>query len=291
MSRRGALTLMSVLLVTAAWPGGASGSTPLNVITWNIRIDDNSEAHARSAMDLLLATTPQPEVIVIQEAHQPWFSTYIDELQQKTGRTWQGVFATHCAPNNWTGSACATPWYQGIGIFTTHAITSTSSTFFPFADCWTSARAGLRAAIDVGGTTVQVFVTHLQTGSCTDVRQARFNSMSQLKAWAGNYSQPQIVAGDFNADMDQIDTTPGMLPNFLDSWPIAGSGNGFTALVPGPTMKLDYWFSDSGGRAVPTSTAVVTATGSASDHYPVRTTFVIQSDGPPSVVKGLRITP
>jgi len=122
------------------------------------------------------------------------------------------------------------------------------------------------------------------------VRQARFNSMSQLKAWAGNYSRPQIVAGDFNADMDQIDTTQGMLPDFLDTWPIVGSGNGFTALIPGPTMKLDYWFSDAGGGALPASTAVVTATGSASDHYPVRTTFVIQSVGPPSVVKGLRLS-
>ena len=270
-----------------------ASSTPLNVITWNIRIDDGSEAHARTAMDLLLATTPQPEVIVIQEAYLQWFSTYLDELQKKTGRAWHGAFATECAPGNWNGSACTTQWYQGIGIFTTHTIASTSSTFFPFADCWTSARAGLRAAIDVSGTTVQVFATHLQTGSCTDVKQARFSSMSRLKTWAANYSQPQIVAGDFNADADQIDTTLGMLPNFIDSWSIVGSGRGFSAFVPTATMKLDYWFSDAGGRARATSTAVVTSTGTASDHYPVRTTFSIQpaAAGTPPVVTGLRILP
>lgn len=61
VSRRGALTLMSVLLAG----GVLAGSTPLNVITWNIKINDNSESHARTAMDLLLATAPQPEVIVI----------------------------------------------------------------------------------------------------------------------------------------------------------------------------------------------------------------------------------
>jgi endonuclease/exonuclease/phosphatase family metal-dependent hydrolase len=244
-------------------------------------------------MDLLLATAPQPEVIVIQEAYLQWFSTYLDELQKKTGRAWHGAFATECAPGNWNGSTCTTQWYQGIGIFTTHTITSTSSTFFPFADCWTSARAGLRAAIDVSGTTVQVFATHLQTGSCTDVKQARFNSMSRLKIWAANYSQPQIVAGDFNADADQIDTTLGMLPNFIDSWSIAGSGQGFSAFVPTATMKLDYWFSDAGGRARATSTAVVTSTGTASDHYPIRATFSIQSAvaGTPPVVTGLRILP
>ena len=90
----------------------------------------------------------------------------------------------------------------------------------------------MRAAIDVSGTTVQVFATHLQTGSCTDVAQARYNSMSQLKSWAASYSQPQIVAGDFNADMDQIDTTLGMLPNFVDSWAVVGSGKGFSARPP-----------------------------------------------------------
>jgi endonuclease/exonuclease/phosphatase family metal-dependent hydrolase len=100
-----------------------------------------------------------------------------------------------------------------------------------------------------------------------------------------------MVAGDFTADMDQIGTTLGMLPNFADSWPIAGSGRGFTATPPNPTTKLDYWFSDAGGRAQPTSTAVVTTTGTASDHYPVRTTFAIQSGGAPVVVTGLRISP
>jgi endonuclease/exonuclease/phosphatase family metal-dependent hydrolase len=123
---------------------------------------------------------------------------------------------------------------------------------------------------------VQVFTTHLQTGGCSNDAQARYNSMSYLKSWAGNYSQPQIVAGDFNADPDQIDTTSGMLPSFVDSWPIVGSGRGFTAFASNPTMKLDYWFSDSGGRAQPTFTMVVTSTGTVSDHYPVQATFNIR---------------
>ena len=55
-----------------------------------------------------------------------------------------------------------------------------------------------------------------------------------------------------------------------------GSGKGNTAFVPNPSMKLDYLFSDSSGRAYPQSTEVVTYTGAVSDHYPVRTTFRIQ---------------
>jgi endonuclease/exonuclease/phosphatase family metal-dependent hydrolase len=100
--------------------------------------------------------------------------------------------------------------------------------------------------------------------------------MARLKSWASNYSQPQLVAGDFNADVNQIDTTSGMLPSFIDSWPLVGTGRGFTSFVPTPTMKLDYWFSDTSGRAVPTFTMVVPTTGSVSDHYPVQTTFMIR---------------
>jgi endonuclease/exonuclease/phosphatase family metal-dependent hydrolase len=117
----------------------------------------------------------------------------------------------------------------------------------------------------VNNTPVQVFGVHLQP----DYPSARNASMDLLKQWAAGTSTPQLVAGDFNADMDQIDTSAGMAPNFLDSWPLVGSGPGLTAFVPGPTMKLDYWFSDASGAAYPEWTYVHTGTGSTSDHYPV----------------------
>ena len=110
----------------------------------------------------------------------------------------------------------------------------------------------------------------------TNVAQARYNSMARLKSWAANYSAPQIVAGDFNADPDQIDTLSGMLPTFVDTWSMVGTGRGFTAFGPSPSMKIDYWFSDTSGRAQPMSSQVIYGTGALSDHYPVQTTFVIR---------------
>src|SRR6185369_10768096 len=99
-----------------------------------------------------------------------------------------------------------------------YPIVNSSAIFLPYADCWSSARAALRAGVNVGGTTVQVFTTHLQTGSCTDVKTARYNSMSLIESWARNYSTPQILSGDFNADPDQITSTQGMAPSFVDTW-------------------------------------------------------------------------
>jgi len=100
--------------------------------------------------------------------------------------------------------------------------------------------------------------------------------MRDLKAWAGNFSSPQIAAGDFNADPDQIDTTSGMLPSFVDTWGSVGTGSRFTAFGPNPSMKLDYWFADPSGRAVPQTSEVVYSTGGVSDHYPIQATFLIK---------------
>jgi endonuclease/exonuclease/phosphatase family metal-dependent hydrolase len=67
-----------------------------------------------------------------------------------------------------------------------------------------------------------------------------------------------------------------MLPAFNDTWAQVGVGRGFSALGGTPTMKLDYWFTDAGGRAQAVSTQVIYGTGSASDHFPVQTTFTIR---------------
>jgi len=246
------------------------------VIEWNIQINDDSETHARQAMDQLMAQGPQPEVVVIEEAWIKWYSVYIDELQRQTGKTWYGTYATLCAPGNWNGSSCNSEWYEMVAIFSSHPITSTSSKQLPYWDCWTSARPVVRAQIDVNGTPVQVFGTHLQTGGCTNDAQSRYNSMRDIKQFASNYSGAQILAGDFNADPDQIDTTSGVQPNFNDSWFVVGSGSRFTALGGTPTMKLDYWHGDSGGRAQPVASWVITSTGSMSDHFPVHATFLVK---------------
>jgi len=260
--------------VSVSSGGGGGGGTSLPVATWNIQVNDASETHARQAMDALMGIGPQPQVIVITEAWQFLYNVYIDELQRQTGRTWYGAFGTHCAAGTWNGSGCA-QWSQGVGIFSIYPINGTNTTYFPYGDCWTAARVGLRAGINVNGVNVNVFAMHLQTGGCANDAQSRYNSMRDFKGWASNFSQPHLVAGDFNADPDQIDTGSGMSPNFNDSWSAVGQGSRFTAFLPSPNMKIDYWFSDAGGRAQPTDSAVVQGQW-LSDHLPLRATFSIR---------------
>jgi endonuclease/exonuclease/phosphatase family metal-dependent hydrolase len=254
-------------------PSGGSGPQ-ISVVTWNVQVSDQLW-HAQSAMNYLMNISPRPQVVVIEEAWQARFNDYIAALQQMTGQTWYGAFQTHCPPGAWNGWTCSTGWEQGVGIFSVFPIVNSQGTFFPFPDCWTSARGGLRAGINVSGTIVQVFAMHLQTGGCTNSAAARYNSMGMFKTWASQFSKPQIVAGDFNADADQIMSGQGMSPDFVDAWSVVGSGSGFTAFMPSPSMRIDYWMFDNSGRARPISSEIITNGGSVSDHRPVRTTFEI----------------
>jgi endonuclease/exonuclease/phosphatase family metal-dependent hydrolase len=248
-----------------------SSTAGVAVATWNIQVDDSSAAHARTAMDYLAALSPQPQVIVIEEGRQSQYATYINELQNRTGLTWSGVFQPHCPSNAWNGSACTVAEDEGVGIFTSLPILGSSTTYLPYADAYHSARSLVRVAVNVGGRTVQVMGTHMPGWLAP-----RNSAMVALKSWASGFSKPQLVAGDFNADPDQIDISTAMGSAFLDSWSVVGSGRGFTCTTPSPTMKLDYWFADGSGSAQPLWTNVGTSTGTVSDHFPVTAYFSLK---------------
>jgi endonuclease/exonuclease/phosphatase family metal-dependent hydrolase len=251
-----------------------TGVTSASVVTWNVQVDDSSAYHAAVAMDYIMNMSPRPQIIVIEEAHQSQFNTYLSELQNQTGQTWHGVMQTHCPLGAWNGSWCTSSEDEGVAILSPFSIISSDKSYLPYADCWHSARAIARAALNVNGVTVQVFGTHLQTGSCgINVQQQRYNSMSWLKSWASGFSTPQVVAGDFNADPNQIDTAQGMNGSFVEAWSLVGSGLGYTAFTPNPSMHIDYWFSDASLKAMPQSIEVVTTAGTFSDHCPVRATY------------------
>jgi endonuclease/exonuclease/phosphatase family metal-dependent hydrolase len=262
---------------TSSPPPPPAGPSWVDIVAvdWNVQINDSSVAHAQAVIATLMALSPRPQIVVMEEANRYHFSTYVNELAARTGQIWQGVFQTHCPPGAWNGATCTASEDEGVAIFTSYPVVNSSVMHLPPADCYHSARAAARAAINVSGITLQVFATHLQTGSCLNAIQARAASMSLLKDWAGNFSLPQIVGGDFNGLPDEIRASAGMGPNFVDTWQLAGSGFSLTAFLPSPSMKIDYWLADAGGKAQPLWTQVVTSTGAISDHLPVQVGFRI----------------
>jgi len=252
-------------------PPSATGSEVI-VAEWNIQVDDSSAAHARSVIDALTSFSPRPQVIVVAEAHGSQYNTYINELNNNTGLSWQGVFQPHCPAGAWNGSSCTKTEDEGVAVFSSLSNQGASVGYLPYADAWHSARAWVRLAVGVGGVTTHVFGTHLQVSNMT----ARNLSMTYLKSVTSNFSGPKLLAGDFNADPDQIDTTVGMRPNFIDSWALVNSTRGLTCSTPNPTMKLDYWLMDQSGRITPNWSSVVTWTGTKSDHFPLHASFTIR---------------
>ena len=186
------------------------------------------------------------------------------------------VYQQMCPPGSWNGSTCTQVWDQIVAIFSTFPILNTDAIYLPAVDCWTSARPGLRAAVNVNGTTLQVFTTHMQTGGCNNDAQSRYHSMGLLKTWGANYSKPQLLSGDFNADPDQIDTPQGMAGPFLNPVTALGLPKPLTAFAGAPTMQLDYWWYDSSNALQPLALNVPQNTGTVSDHLPVRATFKIR---------------
>jgi endonuclease/exonuclease/phosphatase family metal-dependent hydrolase len=254
-------------------PSSNGGSTDTVVVTWNADVLNYTTPASQNVIDAAMGISPRPQILILEEAHQSQFGTYIGELQAVTGQTWYGAFQTHCSPGGWNGSWCTASDDEGVGVFTTLPIIASEGALLPWADCWHSARAVVHAMVNVNGTTLQVFGTHLQTGGCTDVASARYNSIQSIKAWAANWGGPQIVGGDFNAGPDQVDSP--MSPNFIDSWSVVGSGIAMTAFTPSPTFQLDFLFEDASGKAQPQWTQVVTSTGTISDHNPMMVLYRI----------------
>ena len=220
----------------------------------------------------MLGLSPQPQVVIFQEAHQSVASAYLDQFQVRTGQTWQGVFKTHCPPGAFNGSSCSGSEDEGVAVFTSFPILNSSGLLMAGSgNQWHSARAAVRAAISINGIVTQVFSMHLPV-----TRDARYAGMASFKSWAGGFSKPQLVGGDFNADPDQIDISQGMGSAFIDSWSIVGVNVGYTAFTPSPTMKLDYLFGDNTGKVSPLSSAVITSMGTFSDHFPVTGLFTVR---------------
>jgi endonuclease/exonuclease/phosphatase family metal-dependent hydrolase len=282
-----ALLALGVTCVFVLPSAAAAATVGPVVVTWNIdsvESGHDTDAFARTAMGYVAALTPLPQIVVVQEALKSQFNTYLDELQNRTGLAWRGVFATHCALGGWISDGCSVAQDEGVGILSSLPIVESTSTLLPFPDDWHSARAAVRAAVNVSGRVVQVFGAHM-----SNTVAVRYSMMSALIAYTRQFPLPQLVAGDFNADPDQIDAAGAMGGSFRDAWAAVGSGPGYTANTPNPTMHLDYWFSDPSDQIRPSWATVVTAPGQLSDHFPVHAAFLLDTATGPSSPTGLKI--
>ncbi|MDP2958684.1 MAG: endonuclease/exonuclease/phosphatase family protein [Longimicrobiales bacterium] len=125
----------------------------------------------------------------------------------------------------------------------------------------------LQVTVDVDGTAVDVFSTHLDFRRDPAVRKTQ---VAEMLAILGTPSRPTVLMGDMNAPPDREELAP-LFAKLRDAW--AGHTDpGLTGPSDAPTGRIDYVFLAGPIRA---SSAHVLDT-TASDHRPVVADLVFE---------------
>jgi endonuclease/exonuclease/phosphatase family metal-dependent hydrolase len=125
-------------------------------------------------------------------------------------------------------------------------------------------RGILQLVLDVHGRELVFMATHIDFRSDDSERLANAAEVGELlKNYAG---KPVILCGDFN-DVPGSRTHQKFAELFVDSWTVAGSGDGFTIPAEKPAKRIDYIWLSRDGSIEPLRLWVPTS--EASDHLPV----------------------
>jgi endonuclease/exonuclease/phosphatase family metal-dependent hydrolase len=119
----------------------------------------------------------------------------------------------------------------------------------------------LAATVDVHGTAVRVFVTHLDYRKDPAVRRTQ---VAEMLARIGAVDSPTLLLGDMNASPDAPELQP-LFARLHDSWP-ATAWPGFSYPADTPAERIDYVLVSPNTKV---DTAFVPVAPNASDHRPV----------------------
>jgi endonuclease/exonuclease/phosphatase family metal-dependent hydrolase len=247
----------------ASCGSGAPAAPPegLRVMTYNIHYGDPDLSKIAEVI-----CSSGADVIALQEVdvHFSERSGFADQASEIASRC--GMAVRHGPiydlpplepgkPNRQFGPAILTRY--PIVSWKNHLLTRLSTQ----ADAPPTPMTGfLQVTVNVDGTEVDVFSTHLDYRRDPAVRKTQ---VAEMLAILGTPSRPTILMGDMNAGPGQEELAP-LFARLKDSW--AGHADpGFTVPVDAPDNRIDYIFLAGPIQAV--SARVLDTT--ASDHRPV----------------------
>jgi endonuclease/exonuclease/phosphatase family metal-dependent hydrolase len=248
--------------VACAHLPAASSDISLRVMTYNIRSGNGDLAGTVKAIRASV-----PDLVGLQEVDVHWAerSSFVDQattlgdqlgMQVRFARIYQlAGGAPQDAPREF-GVALLSKF--PILDWSNHVITrlSTQETNPVPAPL----PGFLEARIDVRGTAVRVFNTHLDYRSDPRVRRQQ---VSEMLGYIGETSVPTLLFGDLNAPPDAPEIQP-LLAKLTDVWP-ASAGPGLTDPADEPRKRIDYVLVSKQFRVRSASVPVTLA----SDHRPV----------------------
>jgi endonuclease/exonuclease/phosphatase family metal-dependent hydrolase len=248
----------------------ASGSEiPLRVMTYNIRSGNGNLAGTVEAIRAQL-----PDIVGLQEVDVHWAarSNFVDQatalgealgMQVRFARIYQLTGMQPGDPPREFGVALLSRF--PIVDWSNHVITRLST---QEQNPLPGPLPGFLAAkVDVRGTAVRIFDTHLDYRADPRVRQQQVTDMF---AYIGDASVPTLLFGDLNAPPDAPEIQP-LFERLHDTWP-ASAGPGLTDPADVPQKRIDYVLASKHFR-VQSATVPVTL---ASDHRPVVVDLVLR---------------
>lgn len=268
------MMLVAAALVAGCASAPRSGSgTPLRVMSYNIR-SGNGNLEGTAAAIRAWA----PDVVALQEVDVHWAerSNFVDQASALGERLGMQVRFAHIY--QLPGASAAQPAREfGVALLSRYPIvrsrndTLTRLSTQEAAPVPTPMPGLLEATIDVRGTPVRVFNTHLDYRSDPRVRARQ---VAEMLAYIGSPSGPTLVFGDMNAKPDAPELQP-LLHRLHDAWP-TGAGPGFTYPAEAPSERIDYVLVSPHFHL---RSASVPAT-EASDHRPVVVDLLLTPRGP-----------
>jgi len=254
--------------VACAHLPAAGSEIRLRVMTYNIR---SGNGNLTGTADAIRASAPQ--LVALQEVDVHWAerSSFVDQatvlgeqlqMHVRFARIYQFAGTAPQDPPREFGVALLSKF--PILDWSNHIIARLST---QETNPVTAPLPGfLEARIDVGGTAVRVFNTHLDYRSDPRVRQQQ---VAEMLAYIGDASVPTLLFGDLNAPPDAAEIQP-LLERLNDAWPVT-AGPGLTDPADEPRKRIDYVLVSKHFRVQSASVPMTLA----SDHRPVVVDLVL----------------
>lgn len=255
------LTIAVTMMACAHLPATGS-AVPLRAMTYNIRSGNGDLSGTAQAI-----RSSAPDIVGLQEVDVHWAdrSHFVDQaaalgqqlqMEVRFARIYRLPGVGPRDPPREFGVALLSKFH--ILEWSNHVITRLST---QDSNPVPAPSPGfLEATIDVHGTRVRVFDTHLDYRSDPRVRERQVTDMLSC---IGETSQPTMLFGDLNAPPTAPEIQP-LLQRLHDTWP-ESAGLGLTDPADEPRQRIDYVLVSRHFRVI---SARVPAT-LASDHRPV----------------------
>ena len=172
-------------------------SVSLRMLHWNVLHSGfGTDGVLDRARQVKWIVAQSPDVVTLNEVTESAAFEYQARLRVATGRPW---FRHHIA---------AVHGREGNAILTRYPVRATGGRVL------TRQRSVAHATIEVEGSAVNVFSTHIESGR---QRETRAEQVRMLLSYLAEFPPPRIVSADLNAGPPAAEIQP-LLASYADAW-------------------------------------------------------------------------